>query len=66
MQCHLHYFYEVAKWKIGVEAEQENSLGCIVPVHTKWVVFVCVGEGGSLYSSPDSSRLGWSWPRQVP
>lgn len=63
MQCHLLYFYEVAKWKIGVAAEQESSLGCIALIHTKWVVFVCVGRGGggqgdSLYSSPHSSCLG--------
>lgn len=59
MRCHLLYYYEVAKWKIAVEAEQESSLRCMAVVLTKWVVFVCVGVGGDgLCSCPHSSCLG--------
>lgn len=59
-------FYGVAKWKIGVEAEQESLLGCIAP---KWVVFVCTGvEIQSLYSSLRSSSwvIFWPWSGPIP
>lgn len=60
-------FYEVAKWQIGVEAEQGSLLGCIAPSGL-YLSVLGWGHAQSLYYSPQSSSwvIFWPWSGPIP